>query len=53
MVLCCLMQETTLQNKMHYYSHTIITENQSNYASLLPRGYFAYSNLSQNTTLPL
>ena len=27
-------QETTLQNKMYYYSHTIITENQMNYATL-------------------
>jgi hypothetical protein len=34
MLLRCLMQETTLQNKMHYYSHTIITENQTNYATL-------------------
>jgi hypothetical protein len=28
------MQETTLQNKMHYYIHTIIIENQTNYATL-------------------
>ena len=34
MLLCCLMQETTLQNKMHNYSHTIIIENQTNYATL-------------------
>ena len=34
MLLCCLMQETTLQNKMPYYSHTIITENQTNDAAL-------------------
>jgi hypothetical protein len=30
----CLMQETTLQNKRHYYSHTIIKENQTNDATL-------------------
>ena len=32
-MLLCLMQETTLQNIMIYYSHTIITENQTNYAT--------------------
>ena len=34
MLLCSLMQETTFQNKMHYYSRTIITENQTDYAPL-------------------
>ena len=24
MLLCCLMQETTLQNKMHYYSQIML-----------------------------
>jgi hypothetical protein len=24
------MQETTLQNKMYYYTHTIVTENHTN-----------------------
>ena len=33
-VLCCLIQENTLQSEMHYYLHTIITENQTNYATL-------------------
>ena len=33
-IYCCLMQESTLQKKMHYYSHTIITENQTNDATL-------------------
>ena len=32
--MCCLMQETTLQNIMHYYSQTIITVNQTNDATL-------------------
>ena len=27
----CLLEETNLQNKIHYYSHTIITENLANY----------------------
>jgi GTP cyclohydrolase FolE2 len=41
-----------LQIKMYYYSHTITTENQANYATImLPIGYLAYSSLSQNTTL--
>jgi hypothetical protein len=26
----CLMQETILQNTIHYYSYTITTENQTN-----------------------
>ena len=34
MLLYCLMEENTLQNQMHYYSHTIITETQTNYATL-------------------
>jgi hypothetical protein len=46
----CLMQETTSQNKTQF--HTIITENQTNYATPLPIGYLVNSRLSQNT-LPL
>ena len=30
----CLMQETTLENKIHYYSHIIIIKNGINYATL-------------------
>ena len=49
MLLCCLMQGTTLRNKMHYYSHNIITENQTNYVSYpLPIGYLVYSSIFQN-----
>ena len=33
-MLMCLMQDTTLQNTMYYYSHTIYTENQTNYCTL-------------------
>jgi hypothetical protein len=38
-----LMQETTLQNKMHYYSNAVITDSETNYATC--------SSLCQNTTL--
>ena len=52
MLLCCLMQETTLQIKsiiipIHYYRES----DKSCYS--LPIGYLAKSSLSQNTTLPL
>ena len=33
-MLCCLMHETTLQNKMHHYFHNIITDHQTDYATL-------------------
>ena len=37
MLLCFLMQETTLQNKIHYYSHTIIRQ------IMLPSAYWLLS----------
>ena len=33
-MLMCLMQETTLQNTMYYYSHIILTANRTNYDTL-------------------
>jgi hypothetical protein len=51
--MCCLMQKNCLENKMHFYSHTVITENQTNYATLSLLAMKAYSRQSQNTTLPL
>jgi hypothetical protein len=51
MLLCCFVLETILQNKMHYYSQTMIREKQVCYP--LPIGYLAYSRFPQNTTLSL
>ena len=48
--MCSLIQETTLQNKMNYYSNTNITENQTNYATLCVLA--TYSSPSQNTKDP-
>ena len=39
MLFCCLMQETTLQNKTNYYSHNIITEDQTHRATV-PSAYW-------------
>ena len=45
-----MMQGTTLQNTMHYY---LFYNNQTKMYATLPIGIFAYSSLSQNTTMPL
>ena len=45
------MQETTLQNKMHYYSHTITTENQTVTLSL-PVGLAYFMPVSKYSTAP-
>jgi hypothetical protein len=51
-VVLFFLEETTLPNKMHYYSDTITTENQTNDCYPLPIGYLAYSRPPQNTTVP-
>ena len=52
-MLCCLMQDATLQKKMHYYSQTILQRIRQ---MMLPSSYWllsVFKTVSKYNTAPL